>query len=393
MGGVCPSRMTADDNAVPPSEDVQNTGKRTVLKGRWGVHHVAPFSYDPFGGTGNWGIEMEEGDLLDSGVTLHEQEHSSYREDPGHEHGHPEQDSGGLWAASTQPAMCAKLAYQALESSAAHRMRAEPSPGEGPLQDFVRRHSVEVTLLCKKHPDEGQADSMMLAMRPVTPADRHIIQSALADLSLRSQVMRFLAPVPKLSEAELNALTQLDYRLHFAWGLRTGPHGLAIGRYACHRSDPTRADIAVTVVDAAQGLGLSSLLIWALSHMACKHGVKVFTALYHHQNAPVAKSVERLQAAGLPVRIGEGDGGRTVEIDLPIELPHTATKILSECDLFRFMRAVDGQTPPSREEVGLASEAGIHIAATEVETPREKGGGREDAAGRPGLYDAAVDMS
>lgn len=79
--------------------------------------------------------------------------------------------------------------------------------------------------------------------------------------------------------------------------------------------------------------------------MACKNGVKIFTALYHSGNAPVAHMVGKLQGAGLPVRVQQtSDGNTMMEIDLPFQVPQVLTAILSEDDLFKFMAAVDGKT-------------------------------------------------
>jgi len=64
--------------------------------------------------------------------------------------------------------------------------------------------------------------------------------------------MRFLTPTPRLSDRELDYLTHLDYKRHFAWGVACKSHGIAVGRYVCDAADATMAEVALTVIDAMQ---------------------------------------------------------------------------------------------------------------------------------------------
>ena len=118
-----------------------------------------------------------------------------------------------------------------------------------------------------------------------------------------------------------------------------------MGRYVCTKEEPHKAEVAITVLDSFQGLGLSSLLLWALSHVAHKNGVQVFVGLHHPNNLPVSRMVHKLRNEGLLLSYEEKADACAVELALPVPLPRVAgsATLLSELDLFALMQAVDGQ--------------------------------------------------
>jgi hypothetical protein len=70
-----------------------------------------------------------------------------------------------------------------------------------------------------------------------------------------------MRPVKELSEADLDYLTRIDYTTHMAW-VAVDPAspehpGLGVARYIQVANHPNVAEVAITVVDSHQGLGLA----------------------------------------------------------------------------------------------------------------------------------------
>ncbi len=156
-------------------------------------------------------------------------------------------------------------------------------------------------------------------VREVTPADRSLLLTGFAQLSDRSRYLRFLAAHPSLSEAELDALTATGNSSHATIGAeRQGADAiepLGIARYIRLRPEDNIAEIALTIVDHAQGLGLGSILLGTLIRHAVANGIREFVALVHAENTAMRALLRRLGAhEGLP------DYGQ-IEIRVPIGPP------------------------------------------------------------------------
>ena len=168
-------------------------------------------------------------------------------------------------------------------------------------------------------------DGTPVLLRPVLPSDAPLIQKGLERLSADSRTSRFFTPVSHLSDGQLDYLTRVDQENHVAWGAidlsSDEVLGLGIGRFARLPSEPHVAEVALTVVDEAQGHGLGSLLLGVLYCLARSHGVTAFRAVVMPHNQGL---VERLRAIGGVVHHEEGQ----VLIDLPVvtdteQLPDT----------------------------------------------------------------------
>jgi len=97
-------------------------------------------------------------------------------------------------------------------------------------------------------------------------------------------------PVDELSQAELRYSTRVDHHDHEALGAlddRTG-RGVGVAPYVRHANDPQTAEIAVTVADAWQSLGLGTELLAKLADRARAGGIQRFTVLVAADDAAVA---------------------------------------------------------------------------------------------------------
>ena len=163
-------------------------------------------------------------------------------------------------------------------------------------------------------------DGSRVVLRVLRPADRELLRRGFDRLSDRSRRLRFMGSKARLSDAELDALTELDGEDRFALGavrLETGSgeaEGLGVARFARLPDDPEVAEAAVTVVDAAQGRGLGSALLRRLAAAARERGVRRFRGdILSHNTA-----MRRLLASHTDATVLEsGDGVVRMVVELP----------------------------------------------------------------------------
>jgi hypothetical protein len=146
-------------------------------------------------------------------------------------------------------------------------------------------------------------DGSCLQIRLVTPADRAHLVDGFARLSKQSRYTRFFSYIPSLEGPVLDNLADLSGHLHVALGAFAGNdelgHGVAVAR-AIQPASGEPAELAITVVDGAQGLGLGELLLHILVVMGTKLGVTSFTATTLRENHPAGKAFRKIGAKTAP---------------------------------------------------------------------------------------------
>jgi RimJ/RimL family protein N-acetyltransferase len=162
-------------------------------------------------------------------------------------------------------------------------------------------------------------DGSRVLLRPGLSTDRALLAREFERLSPESRYRRFFTPMKVMSPRLLDYLTSMDYVDHFAWAALSAepdPHGelqgLGVSRYI-RLSDPTAAEMAVTVVDDWQGKGLGRILLDALVLEALENGITRFEGDVLTENEPMQ---ELLRRTGATFR-AEGSGVLRFSIDLP----------------------------------------------------------------------------
>jgi GNAT superfamily N-acetyltransferase len=164
----------------------------------------------------------------------------------------------------------------------------EPAPRAAPPPEVPER----VTL----------RDGAVLQVSRITPADAPLLADAFSRLSEESRRLRFLGPKLRLTDSELQYLTEVDGHRHEAIGA-IDPHtgrGVAVGRFVRDPADPSRAEVAITVADEWQHRGLGKLMLERLADRARENGIRSFTALVATDNTNMHKLLERIEA---PARV------------------------------------------------------------------------------------------
>lgn len=158
-------------------------------------------------------------------------------------------------------------------------------------------------------------DGSEILIRPIEAGDKDALLRGFEALSPESRYRRFLSPMGRLTPRLLRYLTEVDHHHHEAL-LAESPEEEPVGvaRYIRLHDDPSKAEVAVTVVDDWQGRGVGTELLRLLAARARAEGIETFTATCLAENRDV---IEILKALGVP-HVGQPRAGL---VDLEVELP------------------------------------------------------------------------
>jgi ribosomal protein S18 acetylase RimI-like enzyme len=158
------------------------------------------------------------------------------------------------------------------------------------------------------------ADGTRLRVRPIDPADRAPLADAFARLSDQSRHHRFLGPKPRLSERELDYLTDVDHVTHEALVAidETTGHIVGVGRYATGHGGGAVADLALAVADAWQRRGIGHALAARLVERARANGISALTGSTLLGNTAARALLDRLG-----FRVSSASSG-VLEVELPL---------------------------------------------------------------------------
>jgi ribosomal protein S18 acetylase RimI-like enzyme len=140
------------------------------------------------------------------------------------------------------------------------------------------------------------ADGARLRVRPIDPADRLPLADAFSRLSDQSRFQRFLGPKPRLSERELDYLTDVDHVTHEALVAIDETTGqiVGVGRYATGHGGGTVADLALAVTDAWQRRGIGHALAARLVERARANHMTALTGSTLAGNRAARALLDRL---------------------------------------------------------------------------------------------------
>lgn len=169
------------------------------------------------------------------------------------------------------------------------------------------------------------SDGSAVWLRLVRPTDAEILAAGFARLSPQSRYRRFLSERAELRPQDLEYLTRIDQRDHFALGAlrelpgRTGD-GIGIARFVRLRDRPHVAEAAVAVIDAVQRKGLGRILLLRLAAAARERGIDRFACEVLETNLPIQNMLHDLGIKDLPAA---HDGVVSVELPIADLDPHS----------------------------------------------------------------------
>jgi acyl-CoA synthetase (NDP forming)/GNAT superfamily N-acetyltransferase len=180
----------------------------------------------------------------------------------------------------------------------------------------VTVQDTEPTPTPRNYPEHWEADVLLrdgrtAHLRPIVPEDAEGLVEFYSLVSDQSKYFRFFAPMPRLSDRDVERFTTVDYRDRVALVLTVAEKILAVGRYDV--IEPGRAEVAFLVQDAHQGRGIGQLLLEHLAQAGRERGVGRFVAEVLPDNRPM---MQVFREQGYQVTGGWDEGVMHLEFDI-----------------------------------------------------------------------------
>ena len=160
---------------------------------------------------------------------------------------------------------------------------------------------------------------MLVTTRPVQPEDLPRFQRLWPRLSPDTVYRRFHAPLRRLPADLVRALVVVDHDRREAVVALSGDDVIGVARYDRSPADPSRAEFAVVVEDAWQGMGVGRQLLVELTALAARRGVRTLTATVQEDNDRMVRIIRRL-LPGSTFRID----AHVYDVDSPLPVPLSA---------------------------------------------------------------------
>lgn len=149
-------------------------------------------------------------------------------------------------------------------------------------------------------------DGTSIFVRPLVPADRTALASALQDADDETLYFRFFRTSIRVNDELVDYLTKLDYRSRFALAaFEHDGEGIGIARYEGTPASDT-AEAAVVVRPDWRSRGIGTALLTRLADAAGARGIRYLQADFLSANGPARALIAK---AGLDPPVYEGGVG------------------------------------------------------------------------------------
>jgi RimJ/RimL family protein N-acetyltransferase len=164
---------------------------------------------------------------------------------------------------------------------------------------------------------ETLKDGRSVIVRAIRPDDKTAILQGIGLFSDASLYKRFHGAKSSLTDQELKFYTEIDYLHHVALlaVLKNNDQAIGGGRFiACDEALPSRsAEMSFVVADEYQGLGLGTIILKHLIHIARDTGISILEAEVLGENTAMIRVFEK---SGLPVT--KNYEGRNVHVTVTL---------------------------------------------------------------------------
>lgn len=129
----------------------------------------------------------------------------------------------------------------------------------------------------------------------ILPDYQKDLLEGISHLSAHSIRNRFLGGKKTFTEKELHYLTHFDGINHFALGVRNSDHrGIAVTRLVRSNENRNLAEIAITIIDEYQNIGLGTLLFKVIAYAAYERGINELMIHLLQQNEGMQKLARKV---------------------------------------------------------------------------------------------------
>jgi acyl-CoA synthetase (NDP forming)/RimJ/RimL family protein N-acetyltransferase len=182
--------------------------------------------------------------------------------------------------------------------------------------------------------DVALADGGVVQVRPVRPDDADRVRAFHARQSRESIYFRYFSPMPKLSQRELERLTEVDYVTRMAFVALMGDDVVGMASYDLWR-EHRRAEVAFIVDDEQQGRGIATVLLEYLIVAARENGLEGLTAQVLPTNRRMLSVFHR---AGFQLSSSFDEG--VVEVELGIQPTEESRALIEQRERLAEARSV-----------------------------------------------------
>jgi acyl-CoA synthetase (NDP forming)/RimJ/RimL family protein N-acetyltransferase len=166
------------------------------------------------------------------------------------------------------------------------------------------------------YPEHWEADVLLrdgrtAHLRPILPDDAGLLVAFYSEVSPESKYFRFFAPMPTLSDRDVERFTNVDYHDRVAFVVTIAADIVAVGRYDV--VEKGQAEVAFLVQDAHQGRGIAQLLLEHLAQAGRERGVDRFVAEVLPDNR---RMIQVFREQGYQVKGGWDEGVMHLEFDI-----------------------------------------------------------------------------
>ncbi|MGH3444268.1 MAG: GNAT family N-acetyltransferase [Nocardioidaceae bacterium] len=174
-------------------------------------------------------------------------------------------------------------------------------------------------------------DGQVAHLRPIIADDRDLLVEFYAQVSAESKYLRFFAPMPQLSDADVERFTHVDHHDRVALVLTVATKIIAVGRFdrlppaqaPAKQGSLVEAEVAFLVQDAHQGRGIAQLLLEHLAQSGRERGIDRFVAEVLPGNQ---RMIAIFREAGYRVAGGYEDG--VMHLEFPIDATDTSVSVM-----------------------------------------------------------------
>jgi acetyltransferase len=140
-------------------------------------------------------------------------------------------------------------------------------------------------------------DGTVIHFRPVRPEDEPLIAAAFRSASRETLLHRFFSPIRDLAPGQLHQMLTIDPSreqcIVAVIKSESGPRIIAGVRYV-RVSKPATAEVALTVHDTFQHLGVGTFLLKLITKLARKDGIRFFQADVMTSNAAMLQLMRKI---------------------------------------------------------------------------------------------------